>query len=201
MAQFLFEEVASPLHIVSHLAIVLVAIEGSQGNSLREAVVAQILVHIAQELIVTLANETKATTQTRKSVELTEGTRDNQVAILVHQWSDVSSIHRDKAGISLVNKYHRIRRNILHDATRLLRSQSITSGVVGRCQQQHTGMNAIGEFNHLVYVIGEGVFLLVQGIHLKGTTALRGYTIVIPPRELRNQNLCIGFAGAFLAVD
>ena len=93
MAQFLLEEVASPLHIVSHLAIVLVAVESSQGNSLREAVVAQILVHIAQELIVTLANETEATTQTRKTIELTEGARDDQVAILVHQWSDVSSIH------------------------------------------------------------------------------------------------------------
>ena len=62
-------------------------------------------------------------------------------------------------------------------------------------------MYTIGVFNHLVHIVGKGVLLFVQGIHLKRTTTLRGYTIVIPPRELRNQNLCIWFATTFLAID
>ncbi len=62
-------------------------------------------------------------------------------------------------------------------------------------------MYAVGIFNDLVNVIGKGVFQLVQGVHLKSTATLRGHTVVVPPRELRNENLGIRFLGTVLTVD
>ena len=52
-------------------------------------------------------------------------------------------------------------------------------------------MYTIGVFNHLVDIIGKSVVLLVEGIHLKRTTTLTGYTIIVPPRKLWNQDLLV----------
>ena len=139
----------------------------------------------------TLANEAEAHAQARQSVELRQRARDDQVVVLLNQRSDIGCIHRDEAGISFVDEYHRVRRDVLHDATNLLRGQAVTCGVVGRSEQQHTRMNAVGVLNHLVDIVGEGVFLFVQGIHLERAATLRGYTVVVPPGELRNQYLLV----------
>ena len=169
----------------------LVAVERSQCNSLREAVVAQILVDIALKLVVTFADESETDAQSGQSVELREGARNNQIAVFVHQRSNISGVGRDEAGISLVNQHHRVRRDVLHDASNLLGRQSVACRVVGRSQQQHAGMHAVGVLNHLVDIIGEGVVFLVQGVHLKRTATLRGNAVVIPPRELRDKNLLV----------
>ena len=108
-----------------------VAVECSQRHSLRETVVAQILIDIAQELIVSPADESETTAQTRQSVELRQGARDDEVVVFLNQRSDIGGVRRDKAGISLVDEHHRVRGDILHDAANLVRSQTITRGVVG----------------------------------------------------------------------
>ena len=95
-----------------------------------------------------------------------------EVAVFVYQRSDISGVVADEAGIGLVDEHHRVAGDILHDTSSLLRCQTVTCGVVGRCQQQHAGMHAVGVFNHLVYVVSEGVFLLVQGVHLESTATL-----------------------------
>ena len=134
--------------------------------------------------------------KTRQTVELRQGTRNNQVVILVNQRSDIARIHIHETGISLVNQYHGIAGDILHDTSNLLAAQAITRGVVGRCQQQHAGVkhagvNAVGVLNNLVDIIGEGILQLMQGIHLESTATLAGHTIVVPPRELWDENLLV----------
>ena len=52
-------------------------------------------------------------------------------------------------------------------------------------------MDAVGVFNDLVNVVGEGVLLLVEGVHLERAATLAGHLIIIPPRELRNEDLLI----------
>ena len=90
----------------------------------------------------------------------------------------------DEAGIGLIDEYHRIGRDILHNTSYLLRGESVARGVVRRCQQQHAGVQAIGVLYHLVDIVGEGVVLFVQRVHLEGTSALCSHTVVVPPGEL-----------------
>ena len=52
-------------------------------------------------------------------------------------------------------------------------------------------MDAVGVADNLVDVVGEGVFHLVQGVHLVRTAALVGHTVIIPPRELRDEDLLV----------
>ena len=138
-----------------------------------------------------LTDETESAAQTRQSVELRQGARDNQVVVFVHQRSNIGCVHRDEAGVCLVDEYHGVGRDVLHNTTYLVGCQAVTCRVIGRGQQQHTGMYAVGIFNDLVNIVGEGIFLLVQGVHLEFAVALRGYTVVVPPRELRNENLLV----------
>ena len=49
-------------------------------------------------------------------------------------------------------------------------------------------MDAVGILDDLIDVIGEGVFHLVEGVHLEGAAALAGHTVVVPPRELRDED-------------
>ena len=60
-------------------------------------------------------------------------------------------------------------------------------------------MYAVGVLDDLVDVVGKGILFFMQGIHLKRTTTLAGYTVVIPPRELRDEDL--GIRCTSLAVD
>ena len=115
------------------MTIVLVAVESSQGNGFRETVLAQVFIHVAQELVVTLADETETTTETGKTIELRECTRDDKVVVLIHQRSDLVGITGDEAGIGLVDEYHCVGGDMLHDIANLLRSQSVTCGIVRRC--------------------------------------------------------------------
>ena len=140
---------------------------------------------------VALADESESATQARQSVELRQGTRNDQVAVLVHQWSDIVCVAGDKTGVCLINQHHRILRDMLHDTANLLTGQTITRRIVRRSQQEHTRMDAVGVLYHLVNIVGEGVILLVQGIHLEGAVALTGHLIIIPPRELRDENLLV----------
>ena len=136
----------------------------------------------------TLANESETAAKTRQSVELRQRTRDDQVVILVHQRRNVVGIGGNKAGVRLIHKHHRVVGNILHDTANLFTRQAVASRVVGRCQQQHTRMNAVGVVYHLVNVVGKRVVLLMQRIHLERTATLACHLIIIPPRELRNKN-------------
>ena len=52
-------------------------------------------------------------------------------------------------------------------------------------------MHAVGVLDDLVNVVGEGILLLVQGVHLEYAVALAGYTVVVPPRELGDENLLV----------
>ena len=49
-------------------------------------------------------------------------------------------------------------------------------------------MDAIGVFDHFVDMVGKSVFLLVQGVHLERAATLAGHTVVIPPRELGDED-------------
>ena len=52
-------------------------------------------------------------------------------------------------------------------------------------------MYAVGVFNDLGNIVGKGVLLFVQGIHLEHAVALAGYAVVVPPRELGDENLFV----------
>ena len=138
-----------------------------------------------------LADEAEAATQAGQAVELGQRARDDEVGILVHQRSDVVHVSGDEAGVSLVDEHHRVRRNVLHDTANLLGGEAVARGVVGRCQEQHAGVDAVGVFNHLVHIVGEGVFLLIEGIHLEGAAALGGHAVVVPPGELGDEYLLV----------
>ena len=129
----------------------------------------------------TLANETETTAQAGQSVELRQGARNDQIIVFVHQRSDVGGIRRDEAGISLVDEYHRVGGDVFHDAANLVGRQAVTRRIVGRSKQQHAGMHAVSVFDDLVDIVGEGILLLVQGVHLEYAVALAGYTVVVPP--------------------
>ena len=139
----------------------------------------------------TLADEAEADAQAGQAIELRKGTRDDEVAVLLHQRSDIGRVGRDEAGVGLVDEDDGIRRNVLHDTSDLIGSQSVTRRVVGRSQQQHTGMYAVGIFNHLVHVVGKGVVLLMQRVHLVGAATLVGHLVIVPPRELGDENLLV----------
>ena len=73
ITKFLFEQLAIPLHIISHLTIVVVTLKGSYCYSLREAVIAKVFVGIAEEILMSLTHEAETHAQAWKSVELTQG--------------------------------------------------------------------------------------------------------------------------------
>ena len=56
---------ATPLHLIGHVAIMLIAVERGKGHGLGEAVVTQILVDIADEVAMTCTDKAKAATQAR----------------------------------------------------------------------------------------------------------------------------------------
>ena len=136
-------------------------------------------------------DKAKTAAQAGQAVELRQRARDNEVLIPVNQRGDVIGIARDKAGIGLVDEYHRIVGDMLHDAAYLLARQTIARRIVWRGQQQHAGVDAVGVFYHLIDIVGEGVVELMQGVHLEGAVALAGYLVVIPPRILGDENLLI----------
>ena len=140
---------------------------------------------------VALADESESAAQARQSVELRQRTRNDQVAVLVHQWSDIVGVAGDETGVGLINQHHRVLRDIFHDTANLLTGQTITRRIVRRSQQEHPRMDAVGVRYHLVDIVGEGVILLVQGIHLEGAIALTGHLIIVPPRELRDEDLLV----------
>ena len=142
-------------------------------------------------MVVTGTNEAEAATQAGQSVELRQRARDNQVAVFVHQGCYIVGVAGDETGIGLVDEHHRVVGDVLHDAANLIGRQTVARGVVGRCQQEHARMNAVGIFDDLVDVVGKGVVLLVQGIHLEGAIAFAGHLIIVPPRKFRNQNLLV----------
>ena len=163
--------------------------EGCNGDGLRETVEAQVFVDVTHKLVVTFSNESETYTQTGQTVELRQCARNNQVAELVHKRSDIVSIGRNETGVSLVDEHDGVRRNILHNLGNLTGGQTVTRGVIGRCQQQHTGIQTVGIFDDLVDVVGEGVARLMQRIHLESAAALTGDAVVVPPREFRNQDV------------
>ena len=169
----------------------VIAVKSSQRHGFREAVVTQILIDIAHKVVVASTDKTETTAQTRQAIELRQGAGDNQIIILVHQWGDIIRVRGDETGISLIYQHHRVIGDVLHDAPYLLRRQAVASGIVRRCQQQHTGMDAVGVFDHLVHIIGKGIILFVQRIHLEGAVAFAGHLVIIPPRELRYQDLLV----------
>ena len=173
------------------MTIVLVTVESGKSHSLREAVVTQVLVAVAQELVMSLSDEAETTAQTGQSVELRQCAGDNQVVVFSHQWCDIPRVHIHEAGIRLVNQYHGVRRDVLHDTTDLLTGQTVTRRIVRRGKQQHTGMHTVGVLNDLLHVIGEGVLQLMERIHLEGTATLTCHTVIIPPGELRDENLLV----------
>ena len=85
----MLEEVAVPLHLVGHIAIVLVTFQGSKCHSLGEAIVAQVLVGIVQETFVSLTHEAEAHTESGQSIEFREGSRDDEVRVLPNQGGNV----------------------------------------------------------------------------------------------------------------
>ena len=159
----------------------LVALKGSDGHSLREAVEAQVLVGVTEELLVAFADEAETATETWQAVELGEGARDDEVAVFVDQRGDIVGVAGDETGVGLVDEYHRISGDVLHDTAYLLAGEAVARGVVGRCEQEHAGMDAVGVFDDLVDMVGEGVFHLVEGVHFEGTATLAGHTVVVPP--------------------
>ena len=166
----------------------VVAVEGCQGNSLGEAIIAEILVAVAEELVVSGTDECEADTQSGQSVELRECAGDDEVVVLVHEGSDVVHVGRDERCIGFIDEHHRVGRNVFHDATNLLACEAVAGGVVGRSQKQHPGMDAVGVSDDFIDVVGKRVACLVEGIHLERTAALASNAVVVPPRELGNQD-------------
>ena len=80
---------------------------------------------------------------------------------------------------------------MLHDIPDFLRREAIARRIIGRSQQQHTRTDTTGVFNDFIYIVGEGVVLLVQGIHLERAVALAGHAVVVPPRVFGNQNFLV----------
>ena len=49
-------------------------------------------------------------------------------------------------------------------------------------------MNTVGIFYNLVHIVCEGIIQLMQRVHLKVTATLTCYAVVVPPRELGNED-------------
>ena len=58
-------QLATPLHLIGHVAIMLIAVERGKGHGLGEAVVTQLLVDIADEVAMTCTDKAKAAAQAR----------------------------------------------------------------------------------------------------------------------------------------
>ena len=173
------------------MAIVSLTFECGDGNIFRNTVVTQINIAELGKFFHAFAHEGETHTQSGQSIELRKRTRNDDVGIFVHQLAHISNVFVDIRSISFIYIYHHVVGNLGQQAVQFIGRQTISCRIVGRCQQQDTGLYLCQGTLQVFKIILKRVAFFIQAIEMSLSVYLGSHRLIIPPWKLRNQNAIV----------